>query len=227
MGIPTNRKEKKMENNLIATSRPIAKWSAMSGKMKDIPALNTSPLNNSFCVGMHESKNESICSHCYSVKALKGYRKNCDDRFRENGDVLTSGPVQVRDVETLPPVRIARFSGHGELHDAQHLKNLYQIAEWYPETTFALWTKRNSIVRMVGIERLEQGLWPCPDNVVLVYSNGNIDQIDDTPPPGFHKVFNNTSTLTAADNCTGKKCAQCLNCYSRKGPVSIVEKIKH
>jgi len=215
-----------MFNNLIATNKPVAKWSKMTGKLQHIPALNTSPLDNVFCQSMHTSKKENICNHCYSVKSLKGYRRNCDSRFRENGQVLSSGPITGNDIERLPPVRIARFSGHGELHNLTHLENLYRIAEFFPETTFALWTKRNSLVRITGSKRKETGLPHRPDNVILIYSNPKINDVMTKPPAGFDKVFNNTTEITAADNCTGRNCADCQQCYTLKGPVCIVEKIK-
>ena len=47
-------------------------------------------------------------------------------------------------------------------------------------------------------------------------------------PRGFHKVFNNVSKgSTEPQNCTGKKCMECLACYRKdSGTDVIVEMVK-
>ena len=79
--------------------------------------------------------------------------------------------------------------------------------------------KRADLVRKLG-ERSR------PENLILVYSNPRIDRVRALPPPGFQKVFNNTTRQDHRDNCTGRKCLDCLNCYQGSGPVSIVEIVK-
>lgn len=205
------------------------RWSRMTGKLEGIPALNTNPINNYFCTKMHYSDRETICSHCYSFRMLGSYRSNCVPKFSNNGQLLGAGPIDPLQYrrEGLGVAAIARFNGHGELHNEQHLTNLYQIAEWSPGVIFALWTKRISLVKTVAHNRMERGLPARPDNVILIYSNPIIDQVMTAPPEHFDKVFNNTLDLTASDNCTGRKCADCRQCYDLTGPVSIIEKIKH
>jgi hypothetical protein len=65
------------------------KYSVMSGKLKGIPALNTSPLNNEFCQMMSKKEHNNICNSCYSINMLKTFRKSCDEPFRKYGEFLS------------------------------------------------------------------------------------------------------------------------------------------
>ena len=48
------------------------KISEMTGKLTDIPAINTNTLTNSFCTKMHAKKHpKNICGVCYSQRMLK------------------------------------------------------------------------------------------------------------------------------------------------------------
>jgi len=60
----------------------------------------------------------------------------------------------------------------------------------------------------------------------LVFSNPAIDN-SILVPRGFHKVFNNVTKGNHAENCTGKKCMDCLLCYRKdSGANVIVEAVK-
>ena len=149
---------------------------------------------------------------------LQGSRKNCAPAFERNSVLLSAALLPV---DRLPVINanIFRFHGHGELINGTHLENFYRIAERNPGTTFSLWTKRRDIIRA--------GRATPPQNFILIYSNPSLAKIMRTPPPRFHKVFNNVpASFTGAANCTGQKCLDCQICYKPGGVDVIVEHVK-
>ncbi len=204
------------------------KISTMTGKLEHIPAINTNTLTNPFCVKMHNSENpNSICVECYSHRLLNGYRLHCAPAWQQNSDLLSKSILPDDQIPVINSHSF-RFHGHGELLNSIHYLNFIQIARKNPHCTFALWTKRRDIVQ--SQRRLNDYFHarrPKPDNLILVYSNPTIDKVMKTPPIGFDKVFNNTSTLTTADNCSGRKCIDCMQCYRLDSGVNvIIEKVK-
>lgn len=195
--------------------------SRMTGKLDGLAAINTNTLSNPFCQKQHAA-GKTICGQCYSFRMLQQHRQNCVDPWERNSRKL-SRPIPDLEfaalVDQFKNLRFVRFHGHGELINFTHLHNFAAIARAVPGTTFALWTKRADLVRKLG-ERSR------PDNLILVYSNPRIDRVRAIPPPGFQKVFNNTTRQDHRDNCTGRKCLDCLNCYQSSGPTSIVEIVK-
>jgi len=199
---------------IIATDRPV-KISTMSGKLQGFQAINTNTLSNAFCGAMRTT--DSICAKCYSAAMLSGSRKNCVPAFEHNSEVLSGALLTARQIPVIN-ARHFRFHGHGELINQIHLENLYLIAEANPGTTFALWTKRQAVIR-TGRQR--------PANVILIYSNPRLDRIMARPPKAFDKVFNNVPKgYEGAANCTGQKCVDCLACYTHGGVDVIVEHVK-
>jgi len=197
------------------------KVSRMTGKLDGLAAINTNTLSNEFCQKQHAA-GKTICGQCYSFRMLQQHRQNCVDPWERNSRKL-SRPIPDLEfaalVDQFKNLRFVRFHGHGELINFTHLHNFAAIARAVPGTTFALWTKRADLVRKLG-ERSR------PENLILIYSNPRIDRVRAIPPPGFQKVFNNTTRQDHRDNCTGRKCLDCLNCYQSSGPVSIVEIVK-
>ena len=193
--------------------------SKMSGKLKGIPAINTNTLTNPFCIKQHTT--DTICGKCYSFTMLEGYRKNCGPAFERNSALLSEHIPW----DDLPVLNFAyvRYSAHGEIINYQHYLNLVRIALKNPHTTFVLWTKRASIVRQYQARPIHG----MPTNLILIFSNPRIDKVIGVPR-GFHKVFNNVSKgSTAPQNCTGRKCMDCLACYRKdSGTDVIVEMVK-
>ena len=191
------------------------KLSKMSGKLSGIGAINTDTTTNEFCVRQKDT--DTICGKCYSHKMLSTYRKSCVPAFQHNSRLMS----EAIDWDLLPIINQAyfRFNGHGELINTAHLQNIVNIARKNPHCNFALWTKRISIVR--------QFKGKIPDNLILVFSNPRIDKVIDTPR-GFHKVFNNVSKDSIINqNCTGRKCMDCLLCYRKESYANvIVEAVK-
>lgn len=204
-----------------------------NGKLDKFQMLGTNTTNNKFCFDrwmIAKEKNKKagkvvdICGVCYSQKSLRGYRKATataldrnvflaekllDDnevkqffflqshfRFQHHGDLIT----ELCDNEGNTIRKFAKFT---------MIENFCRIAEYNPHCTFALWTKRKDIISKHFAKRQK------PVNLILIYSNLNIDSITETPPKGFDKVFNNVSKSYEIDrqNCTGQKCIDCMRCY--------------
>ena len=195
------------------------KQSVMSGKLTGIPAYNTNTKSNEFCIRQKDT--DTICGQCYSHKMLDTYRKSCIPAWQHNSDEFSDWI----DWDDLPVVNAAfvRLNGHGELINDTHFVNIIRLARKNPHTTFALWTKRASIVRQYQARPIHG----MPTNLILVFSNPRIDKVIGVPR-GFHKVFNNVSKgSTEPQNCTGRKCMDCLACYRKdSGTDVIVEQVK-
>jgi hypothetical protein len=206
-------------SNVIATDRaPKVHISVMSGKLKGISAINTNTVTNEFCQKMQKGNN--ICKHCYSQAMLTGSRKNCQDSFQRNSDLLSSRALLPHEIPIINAAWF-RFHGHGELINMQHFHNLCSIAFSNPQTTFALWTKRKDIVW-----DYHKHVSMPPKNLILIYSNPKLDTIMTEPPRVFDKVFNNITDKTRPALCTGQKCMDCLECYRFEGADVIVEHVK-
>ena len=64
------------------------KISVMTGKLVEIPAINTNTLTNEFCQKMRTSSPKCICWYCYSYDMLEGSRKNCQPAWEHNSLLL-------------------------------------------------------------------------------------------------------------------------------------------
>ena len=190
----------------------------MSGKLIDIPALNTSPLNNKFCKAMNKKK-DSICGSCYSINMLKTFRKRADVPFRNYGKFLSDKIHPLEYLPKNPNSLYVRFNAHGELINLNHTINLFNICLKSPHTTFTLWTKR---VNLVHKAIKQQGK---PNNLLLVFSTSAIDDTSSLPKH-FDKTFNVQSKMDNKTNCFGK-CIDCLKCYTKSDKTThIYEQIK-
>jgi hypothetical protein len=190
------------------------KSSKMTGKLFGIGAINTNTVSNAFCIRQKDTA--TICGKCYSHRMLNTFRKSCIPAFEHNSKLM----AELIDWDLLPMINQAyfRFNGHGELINFNHYQNIINIAIKNPHCNFALWTKRASIVRQFKGE--------LPDNLILVFSNPTIGRVIGVPR-GFHKVFNNVDKGSdIKQNCTGKRCIDCLTCYKKHLTDVIVEAVK-
>ena len=199
------------------------KQSVMSGKLTGIPAYNTNTKSNEFCI--RQKNTDTICGQCYSHKMLDTYRKSCIPAWQRNSDQFADW-IEWDDLPRDNDLFV-RLNGHGELINDTHFVNIIRLARKNPRTTYALWTKRASITRKFTKPYNGNDFGDIPDNLILVFSNPSVDNVIDVPR-GFHKVFNNVSKgSTAPQNCTGKKCMECLACYRKdSGTDVIVEMVK-
>ena len=199
------------------------KQSVMSGKLTGIPAYNTNTKSNEFCI--RQKNTDTICGQCYSHKMLDTYRKSCIPAWQRNSDQFADW-IEWDDLPRDNDLFV-RLNGHGELINDTHFVNIIRLARKNPQTTYALWTKRASITRKFTKPYNGNDFGDIPDNLILVFSNPSVDNVIDVPR-GFHKVFNNVSKgSTEPQNCTGKKCMECLACYRKDSATDvIVEMVK-
>lgn len=196
------------------------KISEMTGKLKGIEAINTNPLSNEFCKSMHASSNKGIiCTECYSCSMLTKYRRNCVPAFERNSVVLST--EELNDIPKLKKNDIIRIHAHGELINDTHLNNILKVIKAYPDKTFSLYTKRRDIIEKNFGDNTK------PKNLILVYSNPNIDiPLNDTPKH-FDKVFNVCRTTNLDKiNCGAASCNTCRKCYDLNKENIIYEMIK-
>lgn len=192
------------------------KISDMSGKLTGIPAINTSPKDNPFCQAMHAGGCE-VCTHCYSHAMLDGHRRNCRPAWARNGEILSKGPLGK--LPAFKPGETVRFSGHGELHNAQHMSNLFAICRHNPDVQFTLWTKRIRLVQ--SVIRKEGKL----DNLILIRSSHNLNKRDSLPKY-FDKVFTVWSYDHKSICCGKRKCKDCMICYGGSNRTYVDELLK-
>ena len=194
----------------------------MQGKMTGFKSLNTSPLANPFCKKMcfgSEDK-DIICRYCYSTRAITTYAKAAQKPWGINLEILA---FETLDIDQIPEIKekVFRFHSHGELANQQHYINFVNIALKNPDTYFTLYTKRPKLT--LGIAR--------PPNMGLIYSEPRLNNYVEELPEGFDKRF----TVFTEDyineneidiNCGGKKCMECLTCYTPNNGITHVNEKK-
>lgn len=195
------------------------KISEMTGKLSGIPAINTSPKDNPFCIRMNAGGCE-VCQHCYSHVMLDGHRRNCRPAWARNGQILSAGPLDFKQIPKFQPGSIVRFNGHGELVNGQHMGNILAICRNNPESTFTLWTKR------IGLVQAAIRKYGKPENLILIRSSKSLNKAAKLPRY-FDKVF----TVYSKDqdvkiNCGAKSCATCRLCYTHNEIVHVKEILK-
>lgn len=197
----------------------LLKISKGSGKLEDIQSLNTNTLTNPFCIKQNKNKN-SICNKCYSINMLKTMRKNCVPSWQNNSELLSKSIIHT---ELLPNVLNAffRFSSHGELINENHFINLINICLKNEHCLFTLWTKRKDIINKV-FKTMNK-----PKNLILIFSNSQLNKPIKDLPKYFDKTFNNvTKEYDNNDvNCLGK-CKECMICYKHNDIKTIIEYVK-
>ena len=190
-----------------------------SGKMDSIKSINTNTLTNEFCIKQNKNKN-SICGICFSMNSLKTFRKSCASSWEHNSNLLSKVIIQN---ELLPTILDAffRFSSHGELINNTHLINLINITNKNPHCTFTLWTKRKDIINKV-FKTMNK-----PKNLILIFSNSQLNKPIEILPKYFDKTFNNVTKEYDEKkiNCFSK-CKDCLICYKHNNINQIIEYIK-
>jgi hypothetical protein len=196
--------------------------SKMTGKLEGFKSISSNTITNSYCIKQNASNdNENICTKCYSHTMLNSYRKNMQAPLERNSIALSN---EILPIDQLPMIMDAffRFNAHGELINDIHLINLVNIAIKNPHCNFALWTKRNDIIKKYFDNNVKLS------NLILIFSNSKISKIMSKPPKHFDKTFNNVleHEFIELQNCTGQQCKNCLLCYTHNNVITIVEKVK-
>lgn len=197
------------------------KISKMSGKLEGIPAVNTNTVTNKFCQEMAKCKN-TICSECYSMNMLLTFRKSCQNAFEHNSKLLNEDIIPIK---YLPFINTAfmRLSAHGELINMNMLINFVNLINKNSHCTFVLWTKRKDLINKYFDSNKK------PTNLILIYSNA-ITNTQCKKPKYFDKVFNVYKYGMQGKvkiNCSGKKCIDCMLCYTKNKITVINELIKN
>ena len=161
-----------------------------SFKLEKIDNISTNTLSNKYCIKQNK-KNNIICKVCYSFKGLN-FRKSMIPLLQNNSDLLSKNII---DIDFLPIIYniYFRFNSHGELINEIHLINLINIVNKNKHCNFALWTKRNDIIKKYFDKNNK------PDNLILIYSNSKLNNPMNKPPKYFNKTFNNIIKLSYKD----------------------------
>jgi len=187
-----------------------------TGKMKDLPSINTNSLNNEFCQAMCRNT-EYVCSRCYSNRYLK-FRPPLSELLSLNDEILSTECMKMRDIPFMNNLFV-RFNSFGELINEQHYKNIIKICKKNPKTTFSLWTKR-----IVFVNQFKK-----PENLILVFSEASINSLSEKIPDGFDKLFVVFTRGFAKEhkikiNCSGA-CVDCRKCYDKENQDRIIREI--
>jgi hypothetical protein len=194
---------------------------AMTGKMKGMWSLNTSPTINPFCLKQREDKT-SICAVCYSDKSEKRW-KNTRGAWARNGKTLATNDLQGKEIPFFKTREIFRFQAHGDLINVTHYLNLMKIAAKNPHVTFCLWTKNLEVVEKAGLQKRE--------NVIYIYSTPKLNEAEPFVPFGFDHAFSVYTKPYIEENgidinCGAKHCDTCRLCYTHNGIRFINEIVK-
>jgi len=207
------------------------------GKLEGMPVINTSPIDNIFCLRMAQSGKDIICSRCYSIKTTipnSPNNKRCRNAWKRNGKILSESIIPYGELPKIKErivkrnnkqikVKYVRCSSHGELLNDTHYLNILNIAKKNPTITFVLWSKRVDIIK--------KHLDKKRDNVILIYSEPRINCENPKIPDGFDKMFviyeeRVAKRLNIDITCGAKKCIECLKCYRKNGIIQINEIVK-
>jgi len=203
------------------TDQGLLHESKLSGKMKGIPSISTSPMLNQNCEKNRQIKG-SICQSCYAVAGCKMY-PSLDKVLNDNSDLLQN----ILDISSVKTTTLFfRFESHGDLINENHLLNYVNIAKNNPQTKFALWTK------VIPIAEEFFNKVKKPENFQLIYSSiMKNKKINARNLKHMDKIFsvytkdyiaeNNT-----AINCGSRSCSTCQVCYTGTGEFEINERLK-
>jgi len=195
-------------------------------KLDGFFSLNTSTLNNSFCVKMFSGNNtDLICRSCYAKTLEKRffYKTN---KLDINARILSESIMLWDYIPYYPLLSVLRVHSLGELINDIHFINILQIARKNPHCTVSIWTKRPDIVK-----RVFKSGYSKPKNLILIYSNPRVDaDFEIKPPEYFDKVFNNYTreyiTKNNVDINCHKSCKDCMLCYTHNNVEQIKEIVK-
>lgn len=194
------------------------------GKMENIPSISTNPLTNVFCQVMHGSENtDVICRHCYAT-TLVSFRKALKEHVENNSRILSESTLLMSALPTYNH-ELMRFNSFGEIINANHLINIFNICYKNPSTYHVIYTKRMNLIE--AFSHLK------PDNLKVIESNPLINEVMHSPrSPAADIVFNVVTPEYLKKhpeysvNCI-QSCNKCRLCYTRRTTTKfIVELIK-
>ena len=161
-----------------------------SFKLEKINNISTNTLTNDYCIKQNK-KNNIICNKCYSFKGLN-FRKAMKPLLENNSNLLSKNIIDINFLPTIYNIYF-RFNSHGELINEIHLINLINIVNKNKHCNFALWSKRNDIIKKYFDKNSK------PKNLILIYSNSKLNKPMNKTPKYFDKTFNNVIKLSYKD----------------------------
>ena len=135
------------------------------GKMEGIPSISTSSLFNFNCIHRCNLQN-TICSKCYS-NHLQGFRKQLREKLVRNTEILTTRLLTKLEIQNLCISSLFfRFEAFGDLINTTQFENYCNIARFFKNTKFAIWTKNPHVI----VEYVKKG-GRIPKNLTIVNCN--------------------------------------------------------
>ena len=203
------------------------------GKMEGIPSISTSSLFNFNCIHRCNLQN-TICSKCYS-NHLQGFRKQLREKLVRNTEILTTRLLTKLEIQNLCISSLFfRFEAFGDLINTTQFENYCNIARFFKNTKFAIWTKNPHVI----VEYVKKG-GRIPKNLTIGLSSLFINsRMSEKSIAYFEKYFHVDFVFTVFDkdyisennisiNCGSKNCLKCHFCYCHHKKTAFVnEKLK-
>ncbi len=199
-----------------------------SGKMSGIHSLSTSVLDNKLCMKSREIA-DSICKKCYAVTLTdeSNARHLNNEYLKGNSKVLVNGIIP-QEFIPMTTTFLFRFESFGDLMSWQQAANYFLIAKAYPQSNFALWTKRPGFIA----QAIKKG-YNKPKNIQIVISSLYMNKPCRPRWSFADKIFTvyDKDFAKANDICINckKHCIECQLCYTRqknKGITYVNELLK-
>ena len=201
----------------IKCGEHILTQSELTGKMKMIPSLSTSPITNPSCI-KNRKIGVGVCIKCFAVSGVIRFPSLGVSLIR-NSEILKN-KIDVSNYKTN--TIYFRFESHGDLINENHLKNLVEIAENNPQTKFALWTKNYKLAEAFFDANHR------PKNLQLIYSslvlNKPLKKSKFRHPDKIFTVY--TKGTKQKINCGANDCFTCGLCYNNNEVIHISELLK-
>ena len=189
-----------------------------NGKLAGFQSINTDTTTNAFCIKNAELDN-GICKHCYARRLLM-FRKTTQQALARNTAELSERLLTKKEIVQIKlDGDYIRLHSFGELINKTHFRNFANIVKANPDKNFALWTKRTDLVSR-----------PIPNNLILIFSQSQLNVRRPTIPPMFHKTFAVYTKEYIEEsgvemNCQ-IDCQDCLLCYEKENYVKIIREKK-
>jgi len=208
------------------------------GKMKGMYGVSTDAGSIGFCKKMAGDR-KKICSMCYSLKKMKGFKKKSRPAWKSNLKIFSKRIVPVEEWSQLDyVVPYVRIHPNGEVSDYKHYKSIcnFIIMQYLTNSvsgTVGWFTKRKDLVAKYGKWNFDKYNVP-EDFLQMTYSNWYFNKEATTGdiPTGFDRIFNVFEKDFAEENgieinCGTKgECARCRECYKSSGWKVVNEQLK-
>lgn len=212
------------DNDIIFIGSPL-------GKMENILSLSTNKNNNTNCIRLSQNKN-TICNKCY-VKKSMGINPHLENALNKNEFLKTRllSKEEIKKLSFLQNQLYFRFESFGDIDTITQLINYNNIASYYKNCQFALWSKNYLLL----LSYYKQGLKTCKNLNIVISSPLISKELNNIFIDTLKKYNKNIITFTVYKkndidikkvNCGTKKCIECLNCYKKGIRKNVIELLK-